>query len=75
VTATGSDGQEVAITCPTGKIAIGGGARTSNANNHLQYDEPDADSGSAHGWKARVEKAQGNSTGTTTVHVICAPGV
>ena len=72
ITGTASDGSTVTATCPTGKIAIGGGVSSTNENSTISANEPLVQSGSSKpvGWRGKA-KGQGN----TTVHVICTPGL
>lgn len=70
ITATGADGNTITATCPTGKIAIGGGVSSSDNNSAVSKNEPVVESDKPTGWRGKA-RGQGN----TTVHVICTPGL
>ena len=58
------------MSCPTGKIAIGGGVSSTNDASSISKNEPVVESDKPTGWRGKA-KGQGN----TTVHVICTPGL
>ena len=63
----------LAVDCPTGTSAIGGGARVTGSSNTLLYENtPQADLG---GWQASARNADENAFDSDvqlTVTVICA---
>lgn len=58
------------VSCPSGKIPVGGGASTSNTNAVLTWTRPNS-----FGWEAlAVENPSTTSSWVLVVYVICATG-
>lgn len=66
---TGTSATDTATaSCPAGKVAVGGGGSSTNANNQLEASFPVLTATTPTGWTVRFDGAGG----TQTAYVICA---
>ncbi len=76
--ASSTSATSVAVSCPAGTYAIGGGGSAGGAGNYLYASYPidaggkDTDGGLATGWRVTYLSA-GGSTFPDTVYAICSP--